>query len=734
MNRWSQQLSLIALVLVLLAACAPNIPQTNRLPTPAATAVVGTPVASTPRTTVPTSQLAIGQQFRVAQRATSDDAVLAKVALEVRTARVDADALRLRIAFVNTSDESFRLIGTMSGRDARLADASGTEYAPLAIDDTLATLDPKTGFAPGTANVGTLTFPVPTGKQPFQLTFPRYQPISFSLDMPQPTPDAAPQQASYLLDTAVRSQRDALRMIELRFKSLEVRADALVFDLGFVNVSRQGYNLTVGPNGSDARLIDGEGQELMPSAVSKPLATSIAPKDGWQPQQEQRGTITFPRPADLSRLRFVFPTYDALTIELNDQGSATTSITSASGGTPAPTAAPSAEELATDAITVLLAKQAAAALAGDAAAFAQTLAPALQPEQATILTQLANMPLASYTLQLAPTATPDAGDTITSVPVELRYTLRGVNDNPFQYAFRYDFARSGDIWQVTKIAPVDNPPFWWNGDLVQRETAHFFVFARPESQADLPALEQEVEQAYATLQAKGLPLEPRYVAYFAASQEDFAALTGRTSRYLGVALSRYEFLGDTISTSSRAFFINGASFRANVGGFGPSERQTTVTHELVHLALAAHTRPFTPPWLVEGMAVYLSGDTGGEPRQRLVNNGQLDTLSLAELTRAGALGEHDLTGERAAYEYTFAGETIAFLVDRFGEPKVLNFYRSYAAIPASSVTANMPRGDAAPIDAAFANLSASLTEAAVPQFFGITIAALDAEVKAWLKR
>ena len=115
--------------------------------------------------------------------------------------------------------------------------------------------------------------------------------------------------------------------------------------------------------------------------------------------------------------------------------------------------------------------------------------------------------------------------------------------------------------------------------------------------------------AYDTLVAKGLPLEPRYVTYFTANQADFATLTGQfSSRVLGIALSRYAFDGDEIIVSSYAFYINGEAFEQEQSDLFQADRQTTITHELVHLVLAPVTRPFTPPWLAEGAAVYFSED------------------------------------------------------------------------------------------------------------------------------
>lgn len=711
--------------MLLFAACAVRMP---RVP-----AVSPTP-ATAPQATPAQQALVPGQRYAIGQRTLSEDNVLAKVALEVRTAQVEASALVLRIAFVNTSEERFRLVGTIGGEDARLVDSTGREYTPTAVDPNLQALDPQGGFAPGTANVGNLTFPLPEGRGRYELRLPRYAPLRFELNTPLPSAVDTVADGSYTLETEIRSQRDALRPIAIRLHSLEIAEQRVSFSVGFVNQGRQGYDLLVGPNGGDARLVDGEGTQYAPTEVSEPIRNSIAPENGWQPQQENTGLIVFPRPTDLSRLRFVFPDYDALTIDLNSGGIASTDITSASGGPPAPTATPNPEEEVVAQVEDLLVKLSAGLATSDPAAYAEQFAPELRSQQEAIATRLLQIPMRSYTLQLAPGAALGTGDRLQGVPIELRYELSGVESgNPFEHDLRVDFARNGDSWQVTAVDPGENPPFWWLGDVVLRETPHFLIFARPESQNELPALKTETEQAYRTLQDRGLPLEPRYVTYFTATQEDFAALTGRTARYLGVALSRYEFRDDEITTTSRAFYINGATFRDPQAGFMPEVRQTTITHELVHLALANQTRPFTPPWLAEGLAVYLSEDTGGAMRQRLLENNRLTNLSLVALTQAGALGEHDAGGERASDEYAFAGETVAYLVERYGEATVLDFYRSYATVPVGDLADKLPRfGGSVLADSAFAELSADLTDDAVQRFLGVSLAQLDSDVKAWI--
>lgn len=742
MNR---QLRLLAVLFAVLGcgACAPPGP----LAIERATAVLAretVPVGATPpapSTEAPAAPTAIAASvpnghFAIDRRATTDNGVLAKVALELRTAQVGDGILVLRVAFVNTSNQSFTLIGGAGGSAARLADATGKEYAPQSVDAQLNTLDPQGGFAPGTANVGDLAFPLPDGGAPYELRFPPYPPINFRLDAPAPqVQEPTLADGSVPINAAVRSQREALRPIELRLKALVVGGDTLSFTVGFLNVGRQGYNLVVGPSGGDARLIDGEGQRSAPRTVSDTLARSIAPQQGWQPGQEQTGTITFARPTAIGTLRFTFPEYDAISIQFDVRGNATASITSSSGGAPAPTTTPSAEEAATAGIEALLTAQADAVRRGDSAAFLATLAPQIQAEQQTLLQRVAALPIMSYTLQLAPDFQLNASATQT-IPIVLNYTLRGIDpSNVFTHDLNYDIVRNETGWLVTRIASADNPSFWWTGDLVLRETDHFLLVARPDVQVQLALLAQEAEQAYRALQARSLPLEPRYVAYFTATPDDFSALTGRSVRYLGVALSRYVFQGNSVSTTSRAFYINGARFSGQEGQAALNERQTTITHELVHLALADQTRPFTPPWLAEGIAVYFSEDTGAATREQLRDGGWLAALSLAALTRAGSLGEHDATGERTGDEYAFSGETVAYLIETYGEPKLLAFYRSYADVPAAVIVEKLPRfGGSALTDAAFADLSASLTIKAVPQFFGISLEQLDSDVKAWIAK
>ena len=297
-----------------------------------------------------------------------------------------------------------------------------------------------------------------------------------------------------------------------------------------------------------------------------------------------------------------------------------------------------------------------------------------------------------------------------------------------------DFFQEDDDWRIGRIRFKDNTPFWHLGDVAVTETPHFLIFIRPEAMTEQAVLQQEFEGAYETLSKSGLPLESRYVAFFSGTDDRFADLTGAIGgQVLGVALARFDVGGEEIIVQSRAFYINGQAFTNYADHLSPDDRQITIRHELVHLALSPYSRPFTPPWLAEGMAVFYAGQDTPEERRFLVEEGRLEEVNLEELTAAASLGEHDLLGERASTEYGYAGATIAYLIETYGEEAVFDFYRSYAAVSAVDVRDRMPLfGNPFVNSNVFQELSIELTRAAVQSYFGRTLADLDADVKAWL--
>ena len=101
------------------------------------------------------------------------------------------------------------------------------------------------------------------------------------------------------------------------------------------------------------------------------------------------------------------------------------------------------------------------------------------------------------------------------------------------------------------------------------------------------------------------------------------------------------------------------------GNRSADERRTVITHELVHTALASRTSARTPPWLSEGIAMYVSGDDrSGDAGALISGRGVLkDTskqdavkkaMSLARLSKPRALNNMSPVSLSFAYSYSSA--------------------------------------------------------------------------------
>lgn len=678
------------------------------------------------------------ESFVVGQQVRSSQPPLQNVALTLRSAELTGDTLLLNVAFENISSRKFSITGEVNKQYARLVDAAGNVNQPLEMSQNLASVSPEGGFAPGAANPGQLVFPRPTGGEPYELQFLTYEPIRFRLDTPLvEMPPVVVPPGNYPLDASLYSAQNALTPVELQLRSVQVTTDTLTFTVAFVNTSRQGYDLLVGPGGSDAWLLDAEGRQFSPVAVSESIRDAIDPAEGWQPGQAHPGAITFPRPEAMAEVRFVFPEYNGLTLYFDTLGLARTQVTSPSGGEALAIPTPAPENRLFVDLNQRLADQAAALLAGETVAYLDFFTPEQRPAQQEILTRTAQLPLVSYSLAVASGAdlVEDTPGRLEAVEVQVRYTLAGLPaNNPFLHTVRYNFTRQGDTWLVSGTSPGTQPPFWWMGGVLFRETEHFLIFARPEVVDQLPALAAETEAAYQALAGRGLPLAPRYATYFSATQADFQELTGQPARVVGAAAWRYNLGEDKIDVSSRAFYLNGEAFTGQHPAGSDNDRQLTILHELVHLVLAAETRPFTPPWLTEGIAVYFAGQNTPAARRRLLDS--LDSLSMPALTQASTLNGHGPAGVLTTDEYAYSGEVIRYLAETFGEDQVLAFYSSYTILPAGQLRAEVPPLSLGPqgMDAAFSGLSDQVTADSVQQFFGRTLAELDGDVKIWLRR
>jgi hypothetical protein len=97
----------------------------------------------------------------------------------------------------------------------------------------------------------------------------------------------------------------------------------------------------------------------------------------------------------------------------------------------------------------------------------------------------------------------------------------------------------------------------------------------------------------------------------------------------------------------------------------PEGRRRVIAHELTHAALAGSTSGRTPAWLVEGVAMYVSGDRRPAPPDG----------DLAALSKPASIAR--LSGARQAAAYAASSAAAFAIVDRFGPRRLLALYDAF---------------------------------------------------------
>ncbi len=741
--------AVLAASLFVLAACGhlagdASPPESSPAPTSTAGALPASPpplvTFPAPVENTPLAPPEEGTWYAIDAVARSDEDVYRDFTLHLLRGKRSGDELFLQAAFEYQGDQQMFVLGGASPSDVLLVDAAGTTYSLRDADLFLISFDPNgERFWPGGGVSGNLVFPFPAGPPPYRLQFPEYESVEFTLEKSRPCDrlETLPP-GEYEINQVLISSDETLAPVALRVDSLRVDGEGLTFRVAFVNTLRQGYDVWGIGGERDVILLDEDRNQYPPLAASETLATGISPDGGWSPGEALEGSLTFPLPEAPGTIRFVFLRYPALSLSFDRRGLREVAITSPTGGPPPPTPTPKASQTAYQALNEMLAQQARAIERGDEAAYLAPFAPELRDEQALIFRRMAEIPLETYALSVSPAEDLDEAESgvLQGVEIQGTYTLQGLpSDNPFRYLAEYDFVRQGDAWQITRLENETYTPFWFLGEVRVESTPHFLVFIRPEGAQEFGRMAAALETAYARLQDRGLPVEPYNVAFFTGPEENLRELTGiGGTRVLGLALAQYSIENDALRVTSRAFFINGEAFTDHADTLEAGEFETTILHEMVHLALAKTSRPFVPPWLSEGLAVYYAGQAPREQLRELPRWEDFETLSLSDLTQAERLGEYDVLGTQVGAEYLYSGAVVTYLAETYGEEAVLDFYRAYAEVPDAEVAESFT-GMFADLffDIHMSEMAVEKSTAFVPQYFGCTLEELDSRVKAWLR-
>jgi hypothetical protein len=661
--------------------------------------------------------------------------------LHLRYAERTADALILHLSFYNNRGEDLAYVSGASASDAQLVGEETyevSEYSP-SFDTGI---DPDGGWLSGGATVGTISFAGVQGNE-FEWTFPGFPTIEFALDQPidAPPDPPAPSEGSWSYDFETTSPR--LENIALRVEEARIEGDALLLTIAFVNRNSADITFTSSVTGGDAVVFDGLWQQYRPGQVDQSLDTGIEPtSDVWGEGEANSGTLAFPRPTAGDVVLLQFPSYPLIRVPLQDGAQASLATSSdlppsvvvRPTPTPLPTATPlSGDALARQQASELFARLNDALQGNERDAYLAAFAPELQAAQAELWDRISALPIENLSVEVVDesggTLTAD-GSTLQNVQVDLQYLVRDVDpDNVFSSTGEYTLRREGDGWVIAEVG--GQQPFWALGPTEATRVGPFWIFYRPEMRSELPAIEAEAQQAFEQVDA-ALPnrAQPVNVMHITATEDEFAQLTERSgSRFLGVAAARFRIRKAGIQITSQSFFINGAAFESDP----QQDRQRTIAHELTHLVLSPKTMPFTPAWLSEGAAQYVTDDYQRDILAPWYADNGAAQLSLQDLTAKTSFGEHDPTGEQTSIDYAYSAYLARYIADTYGENTFLQLYDSYADVPFETISADLPRfGGGSIFNASMGNLAQKLTPDLVQDTLGVDLATLERDFETWL--
>jgi hypothetical protein len=241
-------------------------------------------------------------------------------------------------------------------------------------------------------------------------------------------------------------------------------------------------------------------------------------------------------------------------------------------------------------------------------------------------------------------------------------------------------------WRITGVDDRRGRPPWEVGDYAQTRTGHFIVLAPPAVGLDTAGLPATLSAGYDAIHAAlpKVPLRRRYLVVVAPTARAAQALTVDIRGVAGLAAISDSAVRETgpaervESVVSQRLLVVWPAFIA----LADEERRRVVAHELTHAVLAESTSGRTPAWLVEGIALLVSGDRRDdqvaaalEGRAGEQGREAAEVFSLRALSPPGAIAR--LSGARQAGAYAYASAATYALAAAFGDRAVLRLYDAF---------------------------------------------------------
>jgi hypothetical protein len=281
--------------------------------------------------------------------------------------------------------------------------------------------------------------------------------------------------------------------------------------------------------------------------------------------------------------------------------------------------------------------------------------------------------LAIERIRFVPEEVETSGDRAT-VTATMSYRVRGMS-RPFLTARRIVARRKADGWRVIRDAPRNEPLPWEVAAFAATRVPHLVLLTAPGVDAAplIAGLSEAYDRIRRDLPARDLPHSVLVIAARDADQTE--RLAGPLADgVIALANVRVDFGSAPALRVERVLAQRMVVVNSLWSGLSPAERQSTLVHEMTHTALNPDTSGRTPPWLIEGVAMYVSGDDRSE-EERLRASGAGPTIKLRQLCKPDAIFRLGARDQGAAYAASSAAaEEIA---SRHGSKGLFRLYDAF---------------------------------------------------------
>jgi hypothetical protein len=644
--------------------------------------------------------------FKVGLGVGSVKAELVGMQLVVLSVGVEGRVVEVRVGYRNVGPEVRKEAITVPTQAPRLEVARrGKVVEALGVDERLVNPRFERGLRSQTLQAGTLRFELEEGDEEdwlggaMTLTVAPFLPISFRLEEARRFAPVKWEGMSRLAveDWPMPPVLEAVAALPMRVEGIRLEKGRVTFAMVVKNGSRFPLQWSGKLGLREMRLLTEEAELLEPVAVTGVLAEGLGVVGAsWEPGQENRGEVSFrvPHPHAGAVVTLLLPGYEPLAL-LNDEATERWLVVKrpAGGGSPnaaAPAVAAMEEEAARFASVEGFWLEQGRRLqnrdqAGYLAGFWKDSG--VRERQARMLAGMVRVPISWIEFAVPPWQKLEGDElSVVGVVVEMRCLLAGLpRENEFVTRWRCDLRRAaeGAPWGVVSYRQEGRPPFWELGFSEVIATEHFLVFyqlAAEEGQKRAETAADQLEKARARLQRSLLPLERRYAAFVIPEKSDFKLMTGRDpGAFSGATSAAYAEREGTLRVMNQAMYLNDSHFSSLQRRWGKQDRLVTIQHELVHLALAPQTRPWTPAWLVEGVATYYAGQLDSFSREDLRKRLPQGRV-LAHLSQQRFMGVGVAQADEVWVQYHYSAAAAWWIERQFGEAKLLELYAAFAGV------------------------------------------------------